>query len=572
MAMFPCITGIPTKLNSDMQAVLNKKMGTSGQTYPSQSWADEVNLMGKLPEKTVSGAIANIKDGADGVSLKELIFSASPVQAAGTPSPSNPLPISGHVEMNGVHCGKNLIKPDKYQAANNQLILGQTNNTAFETFLKAGTYTISYSTTGESCYIYRREENDGSNTNLGKATSKTFTISEDGHFRFWLYGDGAVSANITDVLLEVGSSASSYESFSSETKKWEFPPFGKNLLNPEKVTASSGAYGLTVTFDDGKIHIYGTSSSSGGSVYFNILTYSDYSLSGKGYYVQAFNGNGTGTFKSIYGFITDSEKSIAVGFDFSQSTTIDYTFYISVAETSQSSYEPYQSMFDGSVNALTGKAKNGSVLEAFTEIVTNGVQSQFNFISTTSSMDFLTTCVRIACGLRSGVDTSMFNKVSNTYPADLQRCNILPHYFAYNSDTEHWYRNSVLYIFLPISECGNTKESVVAYLQGLVQQGKALSLILPYASGNEPEVDMDSVDWQTKLGDNNFFNDCGDTSVTYRQDIDLALSALQGSRGLMMASRSVSPMIGEEASLDRENILEEELSENLDNEESEEER
>ena len=86
-------------------------------------------------------------------------------------------------------------------------------------------------------------------------------------------------------------------------------------------------------------------------------------------------------------------------------------------------------------------------------------------------------------------------------------------------------------------------------------------------------IDMDSVDWQTQLGDNNFYNDCGDTSVTYRQDIDLALSALQGSRGLMMASRSVSPMIGEEASLDRENILEEEeLSENPDNEEEREER
>lgn len=70
MAMFPCITGIPTKLNSDMQAVLNKKMGTSGQTYPSQTWADEVNLMGKLPEKIVSGSIAHIEDGADTVPLK----------------------------------------------------------------------------------------------------------------------------------------------------------------------------------------------------------------------------------------------------------------------------------------------------------------------------------------------------------------------------------------------------------------------------------------------------------------------------------------------------------------------
>ena len=78
MAMFPCITGIPTKLNSDMQAVLNKKMGTSGQTYPSQTWADEVNLLGPLPEKTVSGAIANFSDGADEVPLKAWDVTVNP--------------------------------------------------------------------------------------------------------------------------------------------------------------------------------------------------------------------------------------------------------------------------------------------------------------------------------------------------------------------------------------------------------------------------------------------------------------------------------------------------------------
>ncbi len=39
----------------------------------------------------------------------------------------------------------------------------------------------------------------------------------------------------------------------------------------------------------------------------------------------------------------------------------------------------------------------------------------------------------------------------------------------------------------------------------------------------------------TRLGYNSFWSDEGDTEVTYRRDIDLALQSLSGSRGLMMA-------------------------------------
>jgi hypothetical protein len=52
-----------------MNAVLNKKFGTS-TTYDPAGWPDDVNLLGKLPEKTVSGSIAHITDGADEVPIK----------------------------------------------------------------------------------------------------------------------------------------------------------------------------------------------------------------------------------------------------------------------------------------------------------------------------------------------------------------------------------------------------------------------------------------------------------------------------------------------------------------------
>ena len=70
MAWYRCGGGgLPAGLQTDMDAVLNKKFSTS-TTYPPTDWPDTVNLMGPLPEKTASGSVANITDGADGVPLK----------------------------------------------------------------------------------------------------------------------------------------------------------------------------------------------------------------------------------------------------------------------------------------------------------------------------------------------------------------------------------------------------------------------------------------------------------------------------------------------------------------------
>lgn len=66
---------------------------------------------------------------------------------------------------------------------------------------------------------------------------------------------------------------------------------------------------------------------------------------------------------------------------------------------------------------------------------------------------------------------------------------------------------------------------------------------------------FDGQDINTRLGYNAFWSDSGDTEVTYRRDIDLALQALSGSRGLMMASRPVAQMVGEESDLDQVNEL-----------------
>lgn len=87
--------GIPGSLKTDMDAVLNKKFGTS-TTYPPNTWPDNVNLLGPLPEKTASGAIANFSDGADGVPLKNWLVTL-------------PASLDGYSEVNGTKSGANLF-------------------------------------------------------------------------------------------------------------------------------------------------------------------------------------------------------------------------------------------------------------------------------------------------------------------------------------------------------------------------------------------------------------------------------------------------------------------------------
>ena len=70
---------------------------------------------------------------------------------------------------------------------------------------------------------------------------------------------------------------------------------------------------------------------------------------------------------------------------------------------------------------------------------------------------------------------------------------------------------------------------------------------------------FDPVPVSSYLGDNSILSDVGDINeCQYYADIDLALQAVSGNRGLMMSPlRSAEPMIGEESDPEEENTLEE---------------
>ena len=106
--------GLPPQVITDMNAVLNKKFGTS-TTYPSSEWADKIEEMTALPEESASGSIAHFTDGADTVPLKSCTLTLAPTQTGtGDPSPTNPRPITGVSSVNVTSAGANFFDDSVY--------------------------------------------------------------------------------------------------------------------------------------------------------------------------------------------------------------------------------------------------------------------------------------------------------------------------------------------------------------------------------------------------------------------------------------------------------------------------
>lgn len=202
--------GMPPGLQAGMDSVLNKKFGTS-TTYPPEDWPDTVNLMGPLPEKTVSGAIVTFPDGADGVPLKKCEITL-------------PASLDGYSSVDVVSAGKNILN-DSIRGRNGfNIYFGHDTGTPndFSVRLRAGTYTFSVVTAdGTTTNLYVK--NSDTNTHITgfpayNALSKTFTLSEDTNCAVFCYKSEYTDVtDITSAQIEAGSTATTYESYTAPT-------------------------------------------------------------------------------------------------------------------------------------------------------------------------------------------------------------------------------------------------------------------------------------------------------------------------------------------------------------------
>ena len=141
---------------------------------------------------------------------------------------------------------------------------------------------------------------------------------------------------------------------------------GKNLLNPENVVAAQSAYGMDVTYEGGNtFHITGKpNNAENGSLSFTIAQTLDYTLSGKGLAITAFNVSGNLTATSAYGLRTPTENAIAIVAYLDNTVTYDARIQLAVSVKKLTTYEPYQgndytptlpeTIYGGTVDAVSG--------------------------------------------------------------------------------------------------------------------------------------------------------------------------------------------------------------------------
>lgn len=206
--------GIPASLKNEMDSVLNKKWGTS-TTYPADTWPDTVNLMGPLPEKTVSGSIVDFSDGADTVPLKKCEVSM-------------PASLDGYSSINVKHTSINLLDftvRDHFgitcekTADGGAKMSGTATNTSYPVnwvplTLPAGTYHILIDSVGTGMTIaYSKNGGYGGNLYTGdNVITLTAETEIGGYIRV---SNGTVISDPETVYMQLSVEQNSYEPYTA---------------------------------------------------------------------------------------------------------------------------------------------------------------------------------------------------------------------------------------------------------------------------------------------------------------------------------------------------------------------
>lgn len=259
------LSGYQTKIDSSHK-LLSDLVDDTNQTNKfvteneKTTWNTEIYKA--FPTDTASGAVASFSDGADNLPLKSLIVNIDPIQdtSQGDPSPENICPISGWSEANVTRTGKNLLA---LMGANTTDVIPTINETTGEvsiadtTVIKWTSKPFGYSdVVAEQTYIFSATgikygriggsmnttypnvsagNIPGCTTSGGGITSlvtknitaRTFTPHFTGRI-YWHFctdtdnGSSHQAFTMTP-MIELGSTATTYEPYNSNTYTITFP-------------------------------------------------------------------------------------------------------------------------------------------------------------------------------------------------------------------------------------------------------------------------------------------------------------------------------------------------------------
>ena len=435
-----------------------------------------------------SGPIISFDKGADTVPLKALSFDIEPVQAAGTPSPSNPLPISGHTSLTGVHLGANVL--DLSTATPWYESYGLTASVSGDTVTISGTYNstivnptfrILQNVPNNGCSLKAYEVSGVSQIDVSWQTGenqlvvKCYGMTQNQQYTITFKPLGYFGA----------TAPSSYSAYSAESKKWEFPPFGKNLAQftngygigtdglPQPTTKRVSTL-VPVPIDSTKTYkvVSGTNQKflyavlNGNTLVrrtANISSGSTIDTSGGDkLYICMYNAN-----NNLVTVETDEPMCL-------------------FSTESNTPYEPYQEAYTGSLNALTGAMESTSkkkMLNTFTwSKDTYEGNTIFRAIINDGASERYAQFIGMCSTYLRATDTNTDKTIR---------------FFSNLLGCEAWIRDD--------DYSSYTGDEFQEAVQGYII----------YELATPTEITLDSVNWQTTAGYNTFYCDTGNTDIAY---------------------------------------------------------
>lgn len=187
---------------------------------PDISGMIEQAIFNIMPIASVSSAPVASFNTELAAPLQEIKCTIIPAQSGeGTPSPSNPRPISGYTEANITRCGKN-------QFPQSTVALGGSNprtlTVYFDRPLLIDTYTLSYIKGGTGTnYGVNLYDGNGHSIGFGSGNPVTRTVTFRAIYAYFYmdttdYNNGK-TVELSDIMLQFGSTASDYAPYNGNT-------------------------------------------------------------------------------------------------------------------------------------------------------------------------------------------------------------------------------------------------------------------------------------------------------------------------------------------------------------------
>jgi hypothetical protein len=256
-----------TYLN-DTKSLLKDSINSLGGEITSQTtfrqYATELDsIYSKLPKVSGTGSILSLTPTLKGRLTSTL--KGNTLQN-GTPTPDSPVAIQSVTGLQKITvCGKNLINTVGYNKGTNAsgTITTNVNYLGIDDYVKVEpntTYAITFQddVSGATLFLSSKDKNGDFIERINLSNARTFTTGANAYYVFfYLYKNGTTFNTGGYVQLEYGSTATTYEAYTSQTKELNL---GKNLLNESLISNTNR--GLTWSYANEKININGTTTST----------------------------------------------------------------------------------------------------------------------------------------------------------------------------------------------------------------------------------------------------------------------------------------------------------------------